>query len=63
MWKQFYDYWVKIATEKTIPVYFFRYEDLSKDTARIIKEVLEFTLEVDSLTGTYLDQRIKDNVD
>jgi hypothetical protein len=62
MWKQFYDYWVKIAIDKTIPVYFFRYEDLSTDPARIIKEIFEFTLEVDSLSGTYLEKRINDSV-
>ena len=57
-----YDYWIDVANSKTIPVYFFRFEDLMTDTERILKEIFEFSMGVESLKDTYLEKRIHDAV-
>jgi hypothetical protein len=62
MWKKFYDYWLEVAKNKTIPVYFFRFEDLMTDTERILREIFEFSLGVDSLKDTYLEKRLVEAV-
>jgi predicted alpha/beta hydrolase len=30
LWKVFHEYWIQVAKEGKIPVYFFRYEDCKK---------------------------------
>lgn len=36
MWKKFYDYWIDVANSKTIPVYFFRFEDLMTNSEKVL---------------------------
>ena len=62
MWKEFYEYWLEIAEKGTIPVYFFRFEDLVTDPQRILTEVFQFVSDSDSLEGTYLEKRINESV-
>lgn len=49
----------QIESDKTLPVYFFRFEDLINNPYQITKEVFAFVLGVPSIEGTYLDYRIK----
>ena len=58
MWSQFYEYYLNIAKNKKIPIYFFRYEDIVADPSKILREIFEFSLNVESLEGTYLKKRL-----
>lgn len=58
MWKQFYEYWVGIEQLGVIPVYFLRFEDLKRYPERVLKEIFQFTFNIDSIEGTYLEKRI-----
>ena len=61
MWKQFYLYWIQIADSGRIPVYFIRFEDLKRHPEKVLKELMQFLLEVDSIEGTYIEKRIRDS--
>lgn len=62
IWKKWHDYWVKMARDKTIPVYFFRYEDLMRDPAPILSKIFSFSLGVPSIEGTIIERRITDTI-
>ena len=62
MWSKFYDYWIEIAQKQVIPVYFFRFEDLVADPTKVLKEIFEFTMDQESIEGTYLEKRIKEAI-
>ncbi len=49
----------QLEGDKTLPIYFFRFEDLIANPYQIAKEVFAFVLGVPSIDGTYLDYRIK----
>ena len=62
MWKQFYEYWINIAEEGTIPVHFFRFEDLSTNPEKVLREIFEFSLGVESIKDTYIEKRIRSSI-
>ena len=43
----------------TVPTYFLRYEDLRLDPERVLSELLQFLLDVDSIEGTIVQERIR----
>ena len=45
---------------KQIPTYIVRYEDLLTDPEPILNEVFRFLLDVNSIEGTVVEQRIKE---
>ena len=47
-WLAFHEYWVN----SDIPVHIIRYEDILRNPEQVLKECLEFILEVDDITGT-----------
>lgn len=58
-WNFFYEYWLDLAKNKNVPVYFVRFEDLLTNPAYECKLALEFLLGVESFEGTYMEQRIE----
>lgn len=74
-WHDFNEYWIKMASKgtsnlqspkknqkpdpNTIPIYFFRFEDLIMNPYQITREVFQFILGVKTIEGTYIDHRIK----
>ena len=42
------------------PVYFFRFEDILANPEAELRELFKFILNIDSLEGTVIEQRIKD---
>jgi len=60
LWSEFYKYWIDLAKNKKIPVIFIRYEDLAANNFDSMKEVISFMLGMESIEGTYVEQRIKD---
>ena len=62
MWKQFYDYWIDIASQGSIPVHFFRFEDLLTNPEKVLRDIFDFSLGVESISGTYIEKRIKASV-
>jgi len=44
LYNNFLDFWMTVAEEKKIPVYFFRYEDLVTNPYPVFKDIFEFAL-------------------
>ena len=61
VWKDFYNYWLN---KKDIPVHVVRFEDIRDDPYTYLKQVLEFLLEVEDISGTkvhrYLQMVVND---
>lgn len=55
-WKEYYERLVKYAQH--MPVYFVRYEDLSYDRVKTLRETFEFMFGEETIEGTYLEKRI-----
>lgn len=58
LWRDFYNYWLDGIKNKTLPVYLVRYEDMSTNLPVVMTGVLEFMFGVESISGTYVEQRI-----
>ena len=58
-WKDFHTYWINHASDpRKVPVFFFRYEDITTDPVSTLIELFKYLLEVPSLEGTWLEKRI-----
>ena len=55
VWKDFYDFWLKAK----IPVHIIRYEDIVQKPEPALKSLLEFILNVDSISGTKVMEYLK----
>ncbi len=53
VWRDFHEYWLK----QKIPLLVVRYEDLIRDTVRVVKHVIKFVLEINSMT--FFEDRIQ----
>jgi len=53
VWRDFHEYWLK----QKIPLMVVRYEDLIRDTVRVVSKVIKFVLEVSSMT--FFEDRIQ----
>ena len=60
---EYFKFYLDIAEKFKIPVHFVRYEDLVDDKYNVLIQLFKFILGVDSLTGTVIEQRIKEYVD
>jgi hypothetical protein len=60
IWVQFYEAYIKFLKEKTFPVYFLRFEDLVFNRENVMKEVLAYSMGLESIEGTYIEKRIID---
>ena len=52
VWRDFHEYWLK----QKIPLLVVRYEDLIRDTVRVVSHVIRFVLEINSMT--FFEDRI-----
>ena len=55
MWKDFHEFWINAK----IPVYIIRYEDIVANPEPTLKGLLEFILNVESISGTKVEQYLK----
>ena len=53
-----FKYWINVAENTDIPVYFFRFEDAVKNPGKELKNIFRFVLGLDSLEGTIIEHRI-----
>jgi len=53
VWRDFHEYWLK----QKIPLMVVRYEDLIRDTVRVVSKVIKFVLEINSMT--FFEDRIQ----
>jgi hypothetical protein len=59
-WLKWHDYWMEKVKTSSIPVYFFRFEDLLLQPENILKDMFRFILAEKNLDGKVIEQRIKD---
>jgi hypothetical protein len=59
-WLMWHDYWMEKVKTSSIPIYFFRFEDLLLQPENILKDMFRFILAEKDLDGKIIEQRIKD---
>ena len=59
-WHSYHTYWLKIAEEGNIPVYFFRYEDLLADKKSEMEKIMSFICGIENVEGTVLEARVEE---
>lgn len=57
-YRKWHDYWLNVAREGKIPVYFFRFEDVLKNKQHELNELMRFILGMDTIEGTVIEKRI-----
>jgi len=57
-WRDFHNFWIAKARDENFPVYFFRFEDITKDPKSVLEEVFAFSLEQESIQGTFVESKI-----
>jgi Sulfotransferase domain len=55
----YYKYWIDLAKTKEFPIIFVRYEDLLLKKREVLVEIFKFLLDVSSLEGLYVMDRIE----
>jgi hypothetical protein len=55
VWKDFHDFWLNAK----IPVHIIRYEDIVQKPEPSLKSLLEFILNVDTISGTKVEHFLK----
>ena len=56
----FQDEIIKLAKEQTVPLYFFKFEELIKTPKESLENVFKFLYDVEDITGTVIEKRIQD---
>jgi len=56
VWRDFHEYWLK----QKIPLMVVRYEDLIRDTVKVVSHVIKFVLEINSMT--FFEDRIQRSI-
>lgn len=62
MYRSFFDFWIKVAESKQIPILFTKFEDFITKKEDVLKQIFKFSLRVASVEGLYIEQRIKEVV-
>lgn len=62
LWAKWHDYWIKIAREGNIPIYFFRFEDLLLDPEPVLKDMFKYILGVENVDESVIEKRIQDTI-
>ena len=57
-WRDFHNFWVKKARDENIPVYFFRFEDITRSPKEILMDVFAFSLDQENVQGTLVESKI-----
>jgi hypothetical protein len=61
MFGMWYKYWLDVAENSDVPIYFFKFEDILKDTQGELEKLMSFILGIfDSVEGTVIQERIKE---
>jgi hypothetical protein len=61
MFGLWYKYWLDVAENSEIPIYFFKFEDVLKDTQGELEKLMAFILGIfDSVDGTVIQERIRE---
>ena len=55
MWVEWHEYWMKKAANSSIPIYFFRFEDLLLSPEGILKNMFKFILAKEDLDGSVIE--------
>lgn len=55
MWLEWHDYWLAKIKDSSIPIYFFRFEDLLMKPEPILKEMFKYILATPDLDGTVME--------
>mmetsp|Transcript_39263 Transcript_39263/g.59930 ORF Transcript_39263/g.59930 Transcript_39263/m.59930 type:complete len:109 (+) Transcript_39263:883-1209(+) len=58
--RKFWKGLISIERTKTCPIYYLKYEELTKEPQRVLTEVFEFLLGVESIEGTFVAKRIEE---
>ena len=53
-----FKYWINVAEETDVPVYFLRFEDALRNPGHELKNIFRFALGLDSIEGTIIEHRI-----
>jgi len=57
-YKIWHDYWLNIARDTNIPIFFFRFEDVLNDKKHELSEIMRFILGLESIEGTVMERRV-----
>jgi hypothetical protein len=58
MWMEWHDYWMEKVKTSSIPIYFFRFEDLLVQPEPVLKDMFKFILAEKELDDTIIEKRI-----
>lgn len=58
MWLEWHDYWFEKVKTSSIPIFFFRFEDLLVKPVPVLKDMFKYILGKEDLDGTVIEHRI-----
>jgi len=59
MLEKFWEHIMKEFRTRNVPVLYVKYEDIKKDNEAVMREVAKFLLNVKTIDGTIVEERIK----
>lgn len=59
MW---HDYWMEQAKNSSVPIFFFRFEDLIQQPEIVLKDIFKFVLKTPNIDGSIIEKRIQDTI-
>lgn len=62
LYKEFHEQIIYLQKTAEVPFYVYKFEDIMKDSERILSEIFSFVLNLESIEGTVIQQRIKEAV-
>ena len=57
-WRDFHNLWIKKARDEGVPVFFFRFEDISRDVKPVLMDVFAFCLDRPNVQDTLIEAKI-----
>jgi len=60
LYRQWHEWWLNLAENTNVPVYFFRFEDVISNKQHMFTELMSYILGMESTEGTVLEKRIQD---
>mmetsp|Transcript_8779 Transcript_8779/g.8112 ORF Transcript_8779/g.8112 Transcript_8779/m.8112 type:complete len:299 (-) Transcript_8779:46-942(-) len=61
-WNKIFTFWINEAKQAKYPLYFVKYEEICANKAKILTEMVSFSLGVESIEGTLAEARIERQV-
>lgn len=59
-WAKWHAYWIDIAKQKKVPIYFFRFEDLLLNPEPVLKDMFKYILLEENIDKSVIEKRIQD---